>query len=175
LEGHSFLLSSGAPDSSVRDLLPYRAHPTVAPRGRLVGPVHTGQSGAPSRPLELATCRALIARTTVGHWRCWLTRQSGAPPDSLVNYSHVTFSFFPRARSSSRMTHWTVWCTPRFPSPVHPSFPESSWFTLGQPRAPDTVRCTTGQSGVPGRAGVGCTQPTLFQFVSSLLSTVSST
>jgi hypothetical protein len=29
-------------------------------------PVHTGQSGATSRPLERATCRALIARTTVG-------------------------------------------------------------------------------------------------------------
>jgi hypothetical protein len=27
--------------------------------------VHTGQSDAPNRLLELATCRALIARTTV--------------------------------------------------------------------------------------------------------------
>jgi hypothetical protein len=56
-------------------------------------PVHTGQSGAPSRPLELATCSALIARTTVVRWRSWLTGQSGAPPDSPVNYSHVAFSF----------------------------------------------------------------------------------
>jgi hypothetical protein len=30
------------------------------------------------------------------------------------------------------------------------SFPESSRFTVDQPGAPDTVRCTTGQSGVPG-------------------------
>jgi hypothetical protein len=36
-------------------------------------PVRTGQSGAPSRPLDLATCRALIAQTTVGRWRSWLT------------------------------------------------------------------------------------------------------
>jgi hypothetical protein len=55
----------------------------------------------------------------------WLTGQSGAPPDSPVNYSR----------------------TP-------PIFPESSLFTGSQPGAPDTVRCTTGQSGVPDRAGL---------------------
>jgi hypothetical protein len=55
--------------------------------------VHTRQSGAPSRLLELATCCALIARTTVGRWRSWLTGQSGAPSDSPMNYSHVAFSF----------------------------------------------------------------------------------
>jgi hypothetical protein len=52
-------------------------------------PMHTGQSGAPSRPLERATCRALIVRTTVGRWRRWLIGQSGALPDSPVNYSHT--------------------------------------------------------------------------------------
>jgi hypothetical protein len=35
LEGQSCLLSSGASDSPVRDLLPYMAHPTVGPRDRL--------------------------------------------------------------------------------------------------------------------------------------------
>jgi hypothetical protein len=35
----------------------------------------------------------LIARPTVGRWRRWLTGQSGAPPDSLVNYSHVASLF----------------------------------------------------------------------------------
>jgi hypothetical protein len=30
-----------------------------------------------------------------------------------------------------------------------PIFPESGLFTGVQPGAPDTVRCTTGQSGVP--------------------------
>jgi hypothetical protein len=49
----------------------------------------------------------------------WLTGQSGAPPDSSVNYSRMS--------SNS---------------------PESSLFTGVQPGAPDTVRCTTGQSGV---------------------------
>jgi hypothetical protein len=50
----------------------------------------------------------------------WLTGQSGAPPDSPVNYSR----------------------TP-------PKFPESGMFTGVQPDTPDTIRCTTGQSGVP--------------------------
>jgi hypothetical protein len=74
MEGYPCLLSSGAPDSPVRhqtatvaclvrDLLPYRAYPTVAPRGWLA---HRTLSSAPSRLLEQATCRALIAWTTVG-------------------------------------------------------------------------------------------------------------
>ena len=50
----------------------------------------------------------------------WHTGQSGAPPDCPVNYSR----------------------TP-------PIFPESGLFTRVQPGAPDIVRCTTGQSGVP--------------------------
>jgi hypothetical protein len=33
---------------------------------------------------------------------------------------------------------------------VPPSFPESSRFTVGKRGSPDTVRCTTRQSGVPG-------------------------
>jgi hypothetical protein len=57
--------------------------------------------------------------------RRWLTGQYGVPPDSTVIYIHTT-----------------------------PSIPESSWFTVGQPGAPNTVRCTTGQSGVPGWAVV---------------------
>jgi hypothetical protein len=84
---------SGAPPDNhcscpVRDLLPYQAQLTVAPRGWLA---HRTLSSAPSRPMERATCRALIAWTTVGHWRRWLTGQFGPPPDSLVIYSHVAF------------------------------------------------------------------------------------
>jgi hypothetical protein len=69
--------------SPVRDLLPNRAQPTAALRDRFS---HRTLSGAPSRPLERATCRALIMRTTVA---------AGAvgSPDSPVNYSHVAFSF----------------------------------------------------------------------------------
>jgi hypothetical protein len=45
----------------------------------------------------------------------WLTGQSGAPPDSPVNYSRMP-----------------------------PNFPESGQFAGSQPGSPDTVRCTTG-------------------------------
>jgi hypothetical protein len=80
----------------------------------------TGQSGVPNRPLLRATRCPRIAQPTVGAGDRWLTGQSGAPPDSPVNYSRTPLCF-----------------------------PESSRFTAGQPGAPDTVRCTTGQSGVP--------------------------
>jgi hypothetical protein len=50
----------------------------------------------------------------------WLTGQSGAPPDSPVYYSR----------------------TP-------PNFHESGQFAGSQPAPPDTIWCTTGQSGVP--------------------------
>jgi hypothetical protein len=36
-----------------------------------------------------ATRRARITRPTVGRADCWLTRQSGAPPDSPVIYSRT--------------------------------------------------------------------------------------
>jgi hypothetical protein len=72
-------------------------------------PVHTGQCSVPNRPLLWATRRPQIAWPTVGAGDRWLTGQSGAPPDSPVNYS----------------------CTPLL-------FPERSQFAVGQPGAPDT-------------------------------------
>jgi hypothetical protein len=85
---------SGAPPDSycsspVRDLLPYLALPTVEPRDRLAH--RTVRCAQPT--VGATTCRALIARPTVGRWRRWLTGQSGAPPYSPLNYSHVAFLF----------------------------------------------------------------------------------
>jgi hypothetical protein len=74
----------------------------------------------PFRPLALATRCARILRPTVGLVDCWLTGQSGAPPDSPVIYSRT-----PPSKSREQ--------------PVRQS----------QPGAPDTVQCTTGQSGAP--------------------------
>jgi hypothetical protein len=106
--------------------------------------VHTGQSGAPCRPLARPRvarrlCGRPLALAIVGspdspvhhrtvRWiiatsplcfsrgrrvrRGWLTGQSGAPPDGLVNYSRTSLSI-----------------------------PKSSTFTGDQPGAPDTVRC----------------------------------
>jgi hypothetical protein len=107
---------SGAPPDSycscpVHDFFPYREQSTVAASGPLA---HRTLSGAhrtvrcPLPTIGATTCRAKIARTTVGAGDRWLTGQSGAPLDSPVNYSHVSPLLFPRATSSPRMTHRTV-------------------------------------------------------------------
>jgi hypothetical protein len=77
---------SGAPPDShsscpVRDLLLFLAHLTVGPRGQLAH--RTVAAGHVSPAACAADCCAGDR---------WLTGQSGAPPDSPVNYSHVAFS-----------------------------------------------------------------------------------
>jgi hypothetical protein len=129
-EDNSCLLSPGAPDSPVHhrtlfgaDLFPYLAKPTVAVLEPLA---HRTLSGAhrtvrcPIRPLALATRRARIPRPTIGPADCWLTGQFGAPPDSPVNFSRTS-----------------------------PMKSQEQLVDGCQSGAPDTVRCTTGQSGAP--------------------------
>jgi hypothetical protein len=154
-QGRQFLPSVGwrtgqsvaPPDSHCRmsgaDLLPYLVQPTIATLGWLA---HRTLSGAHR------TVRCPQPTVGAGHAspadcaadRCagdrWLTGQSGAPPDSPVNYSH----------------------TP-------PKFPESGLFAGVQPGAPDTVRCTTRQSDVPDRAESWLLQPSPFLFLFSLI------
>jgi hypothetical protein len=128
-EGNSCLLSPGAPDSPVHhrtlsgaDFLPYLAKPTIGSLGAVTvrctpdSPVHTGQSGAPSRPLAWP-------RVSRGSRSRPLARPIVGSPDSLVNYSR----------------------TPLIPS-------REQLVRLSQPGAPDTVRCTTGQSGAPRKS-----------------------
>jgi hypothetical protein len=129
-EGNSCLLSPGAPDSPVHhrtlsgaDLFPYLVKPTVAVLEPLVHRILSGAHWTvrcPFRPLALATRRARIPRPTVGPANCWLTGQSGAPPDSPVIYSR----------------------TPLIASREQP-------VDGRRPGAPDTIRCTTGQSSAP--------------------------
>jgi hypothetical protein len=92
----------------------WRVRPLVLGVGWRIGHclVHTGQSGVPNRPLLRATRRPRIAQPTVGASDRWLTGQSGAPPDSPVNYSRMPLRF-----------------------------PESSRFTADQPGAPDSPVC----------------------------------
>jgi hypothetical protein len=129
-EGNSCLLSPGAPDSPVYhrtlsgvDFFPVLAQPTV---GVLEPLAHRTLSGAhrtvrcPLQTVGPATCHARIARPTVGPADRWLTGQSGAPPDSPVNYSRMS-----------------------------PTISREQPFHQSQTSAPDTVRCTTGQSGAP--------------------------
>jgi hypothetical protein len=123
LEGNSCLLSPGAPDSPVHyrtlsgaDFFPSLAKPTVGGSE----PLSHRIVRCPLLTVGSAMRRARITRPTVGPADCWLTGQSGAPPDSPVNYSR----------------------TPPSKSREQPA-------DKRQPGAPDTVRCTTGQSGAP--------------------------
>jgi hypothetical protein len=103
------------PDSHYRrfgaDLLPFLAQTTIAPPGQLA---HRTLSSAhrtvrcPPLTVGAATRREKIARPTIGADDRWLTGQSGAPPDSPVNFSRTPLILFLRATSSPRTTHWTV-------------------------------------------------------------------
>ena len=119
MEGNICFLSGGAPDSPVhhrtgpvacpvRDPLPNWAHLTI---GATVTLAHRTLSGAhrtvrcTNYPLAQATRRPLIALPTVGAVDRWLTGQSGAPPDSPVNYSRTPPNFS-RERPVHRSSAW---------------------------------------------------------------------
>jgi hypothetical protein len=131
------------------DFFPSLAKPTV---GALEPLAHRTLSGAhqtvwcPFRPLALATRRARIPRPTVGPADCWLTGQSGAPPDSPVIYS--------RTPLSKSLEQLVCRC---------------------QPRALDTVRCTTGQSGAPRLSRLLAASSHTFPIVFSLILTLRKT
>jgi hypothetical protein len=161
-EGNSCLLSGGAPDSPVHhrtlpgaDCFPILAQSIVEDLEPLA---HRTLSGAhrivrcPLLTVGSATRHARIARPTVGSADRWLTGQSGAPPYSPVNYSRT-----PLIASRERRLR-RGWLTGQ--SGVPPDSPviisrtpssslESGLFFETGPGAPDTVRCTTGQSGAP--------------------------
>jgi hypothetical protein len=94
-EGHSCLLSGGTPDSPMR-------HQTVIVDGPVRisflfwrrRPLHlgvgwrTGQSGVGAG--HVSTDDFVVDRCAVD---CWLTGQSGAPPDSPVNFSRTPLNF----------------------------------------------------------------------------------
>jgi hypothetical protein len=105
------------------DFFPSLAKPTVGDSESLA---HRTLSGAhrtvrcPLLTVGSATRRARITRPTVGSADCWLTGQSGAPPDSPVIYSHTP----PTKPESSQLTeaslaHRTLSGAPP-DSPVHP-------------------------------------------------------
>jgi hypothetical protein len=98
--------SGAPPDSHCRqsgaDLFPILAQPTVADSWQLA-------HRTVRCPLPIVGAgHALPADCAVDRW---LTRQSGAPPDSPVNFSRTPPILFPRATTSPRTTHRTVWCS----------------------------------------------------------------
>jgi hypothetical protein len=101
--------------------------------------------GALDSPVPLLTVgsamrRARITRPTVGRADCWLTGQSGAPPDSPVIYTRT-----PPTKSREQ--------------PVD----------RRQPGAPDNVWCTTGQSGAPRLSRLLAASIQAFPIVFSLI------
>jgi hypothetical protein len=149
-EGQSCLLSGGAPDSPCTTGQPLFMSGARSPsyfgaddrcRFAAVGAPDTVRCPLPTVGAGHASPADCVADRCAGGR--WLTEQSGAPPDSPVNYSR----------------------TP-------PNFPESGLFTGVQPGAPDTIRCTTGQSGVPDSAESWLYQAKSFgSFIFSISST----
>jgi hypothetical protein len=109
------------PDSHCRrsgaDLLPFLAQTSIAPSGQLAHRTLSGAHQIVRCPLPTVGAGHVSPADCVTD-RCtgdrWLTGQSGAPPDSPVNYSRTT-----------------------------PNFPESGMFTGGQPAPPDSPVCQT--------------------------------
>jgi hypothetical protein len=138
----------------VHDLLPFLAHPTSAVLRQLAH----WTVRCPLLTVGASTRRARIARPTVGAVDRWLTRQSGAPPDSPMNFSRTPLNVSRERRLCyGRLTEQSgappdslVICS-RTPS----LSPESGLFTETDPGAPDSPMHLD-------RATVDCTQPTLF-------------
>jgi hypothetical protein len=121
-EGNSCLLSPGAPDTVRCGFLSFFGEADHW-RFRAVGAPETVRCTLLT--VGSATCRARITRPTVGPADCWLTGQSGAPPDSMVIYSRTS----PMKSESSQLTdaslaHWTLSGAPP-DSLVHPDCAES--------------------------------------------------
>jgi hypothetical protein len=127
-EGNSCPLSPGAPNSPVHhrtlsgaDFFPVLAQPTVGDSE----PLAHRTVRCPLLTVGSATRRARITRPTVGPGDCWLTGQSGAPPDSPVIYTRTPPT---KAESSqfaiASLAHRTLSGAPP-DSPVHPDCAES--------------------------------------------------
>jgi hypothetical protein len=166
-EGNSCLLSGGAPDShcsmSGADLLPNLAQPTVATPGWLAHQTLSGahrivrcpQPTVGAGHASLADCAA--DRCAGGRW---LTGQSGAPPDSPMNFSRTPLNFSRERRLRRGQLTGQSGAPPDSPmnySHTPSSSPESGRFTLDSSGAPNIVRCTTGHYSVHHRT-VRCTQ-----------------
>jgi hypothetical protein len=135
-EGKSCLLSRGAQDSLV----------------------HTGHCPVPDF-LSLngeADRWQTLSRWHTGHVRC--TPDSPVPPSSRW-LGHVSRADRAADRWPVRpLAHRTVRCTPDSPVNYSRTSPVNSRerpVRSSQPGAPDTVRCTTGQSGAPRLSRLG--------------------
>ena len=118
----------------------------------------TGQSGAPP---DTVRCGFLSLNGEADRWQIWSRWRTGhvrCTPDSPVPPSDRWLGHVSRAESAADrwpgrpLAHRTVRCTPDSPvnySRTSPANSRERPVRSSQPGAPDTVRCTTGQSGAP--------------------------
>jgi hypothetical protein len=108
--GRQFLPSVGwRTGQSGADRLPKLAQPTVED----LEPLAHRMVWCPHQTVGSATRHAWISRPTVGATDRWLTGQSGAPPDSPVNFSRT-----PPTNSRERPVDQTpAWCTGQSDAP----------------------------------------------------------
>jgi hypothetical protein len=157
------------------DCFPKLAQPTVEDLEPLV---HRTLSGAhrtvrcPLSTVGAPTRHARIARPTVGSVDRWLTGQSGAPPDSRMIFSRTLLTVSRELRLRRRRLTEQSGAPPDSPV-IYICMPPSSRLFIGTgPGTPDTVRCTTGQSGAPRPRSLLAVHSQLF---SKTISPVSST
>ena len=132
----------------------------------------TGQSGAHR---TLSGARFLSLNGEADRWLTWSRWRTGhvrCTPDSPVPPSSRWLGHVSRAdRAADRwpgrlLAHRTVRCTPDSPVNYSRTSPVNSRerpVRSSQPGAPDTVRCTTGQSGAPDSADSWLLEPRHFQ------------
>jgi hypothetical protein len=118
----------------------------------------TGQSGAPPDSHYSCLMRdflPFLAQPNVAT-SGWLAHRtlSGAPSRPLVWATHRPRIARPTVALATVGSPDSLVNYSRTP----PKFPESGQFTGDQPGTPDTIRCTTGQSGVQTVLSLGCTQ-----------------
>jgi hypothetical protein len=118
----------------------------------------TGQSGAPP---DTVRCRFLSLNGKADRWQPesrWRTGHVRCTPDSLVPPSSRWLGHVSRANRAADcwpgrpLAHRTVRCTPNSPvnySRTSPTISRERPVRPSWPGAPDTVQCTTGQSGAP--------------------------
>jgi hypothetical protein len=140
-----------------------------ASRGPFYSPKAARSRWRPTRNAKVAFCR-VVHRTPDSRCRRSgadllpiLAQMTVAAPCQLVHIGQFGAPCRPLARATRRpRITWPTVALAVVGSPdslvnysrMSPNSPESGLFTGVQPGAPDTVRCTTGQSGEPDRAGL---------------------
>jgi hypothetical protein len=164
--------------------------PFIAPRqlgavvsipGRQISPSVDWRTGQSRAPPDTVRCRFLSCFGAADRWQFGAVGASDTvrcTPDSPVPPSDRWTGHASRADCAADrllgrpLAHRTVRCTPDSPvnfSRTPPTNSREQPFHQSQPGAPDTFRCTTGQSDAPRLSRVLAAQAKSFPIVFSLI------